>query len=276
MKTLASRHSLFATALFQNPELLRELEERVHCGIPKEGKGLQATGIPPHVSLLSKLTHLHQASQETVNKIAATKDEIILDIVKELEDRAIGARTVTYDGLQDTIRKCFKEVGIDDLVHRSRNPCQEGRVTVPNASNIRERLAHYWGGRFRRLPEDFSFLDITARQLWLLWVCGDETRNIRPLRFVDHFDVSTLNMKKRLSDARFLMNKVVERAKLLGKWKEKYTQQQAVETYNQCGDVIEIPKITRKQRKRRRTQLSWLTVCKNVRQQKVAAENPAL
>ena len=182
INTLVSQHSLFATPLFQNPELLRELGKRVKCGVPAENEGMKATGIPPHVSLLAKMTHLHEASQETVRKISRTKDEIISGIVKELEERAIGARTVTYDGLQETILKCFADSGINDLVQRVRNPPEETRVESSHSSFNRESLAHFWGGRFRRLPEDFRFQDITTRQLWLLWMCGDQTRKIIPLR----------------------------------------------------------------------------------------------
>ena len=77
--------------------------------------------------------------------------------------------------------------------------------------------------------------------------------------------MSSLNGKKRLSDARYLMKKIVMRAKELNKWKEECSQEEAIEIYNHCADVIQISEITLKKRKRRRNQLSWLTVCSLIR-----------
>lgn len=45
---------------------------------------------------------------ETLSKIEATRLDTVQDIISELEKRAIGAGTVSYDGLHDAIRACLK------------------------------------------------------------------------------------------------------------------------------------------------------------------------
>ncbi|EEY58152.1 uncharacterized protein PITG_00767 [Phytophthora infestans T30-4] len=126
-------HPHFETALFQDAELIKSLMERVHCGFSGPDSKLKATGLPPHVTILSP--------------------DIVKDIVHELEDRAIGARTVTYDGLHDALRNCLA-----------------GRAAPPT---------FFWAGKFRRVPPDFVLPECSIAHLWVIWrsvlTCQTET-----------------------------------------------------------------------------------------------------
>ncbi|POM69538.1 Hypothetical protein PHPALM_14174 [Phytophthora palmivora] len=45
----------------------------------------------------------------TIQKLDYVRREIVNDIVRELEERAIGAKTVTFEGLHDALRSCLRE-----------------------------------------------------------------------------------------------------------------------------------------------------------------------
>ncbi|EGZ21660.1 hypothetical protein PHYSODRAFT_494784, partial [Phytophthora sojae] len=101
---LPPRHPLFETALFQDPELLGNLSSRVQCGYAGSKTQLKATDFPPHVSILGQMRALQDNTLSTIEKIEESRREIVKDIIHELEERAIGAGTVTFDGLHDALR----------------------------------------------------------------------------------------------------------------------------------------------------------------------------
>ena len=72
---------------------------------------------------------------------------------------------------------------------------------------------YFWGGKYRRLPEDFSFPDCGPGNLFQLWVCGNKNEGWPPMRLVEATDVKTKDQKKRLCDARFLMRRIDEKAR---------------------------------------------------------------
>ncbi|EGZ21999.1 hypothetical protein PHYSODRAFT_285680 [Phytophthora sojae] len=59
---------------------------------------------------------LQDNTLSTIEKIEESRREIVKDIIHELEERAIGAGTVTFDGLHDALRKCLEEAGVHDLL----------------------------------------------------------------------------------------------------------------------------------------------------------------
>lgn len=64
-----------------------------------------------------------------------------------------------------------------------------------------------WGGRFRRVPEDFKFpvegVSITA--MWSLWLCGIPVERIGPLYRLQGSDLSNKKEGNYLSKAKFVM-----------------------------------------------------------------------
>ncbi|EEY63481.1 uncharacterized protein PITG_15828 [Phytophthora infestans T30-4] len=171
--TLSPQHHLFETPLFQDEELLLNLTTRIRTGDGCAAARIRPTGVPPHVAILCEMKGL--------------KDGL-------LESRAIGAGTVTYDGLHDAIRACLHDSG------------------------------------FRRVPADFTIPDCSVRHVWVLWMCGNKSKQIPPLRRLDGRDMPNRKMQKRLSQLR-----------------------------------VAVDDITEHSRKRRHGQLSWATVGKLLR-----------
>ncbi|EEY67245.1 uncharacterized protein PITG_04217 [Phytophthora infestans T30-4] len=151
--TLSPQHHLFETPLFQDEELLLNLTTRIRTGDGCAAARIRPTGVPPHVAILCEMKGLKDGLLESVSKIEATRLDTVQDIISELEKRAIGAGTVTYDG-------------------------NEGQ------------LCHYWSGKFRRVPADFTIPDCSVRHVWVLWMCGNK------------------KMQKRFSQLRFVMLKI--------------------------------------------------------------------
>ena len=55
---------------------------------------------------------------------------------------------------------------------------------------------YLWGGKYRRVPENFAFPDSSVLQTWQLWLCGNEAQGWPPLRFLETSDLSTKNLKR--------------------------------------------------------------------------------
>ncbi|KAF1790753.1 hypothetical protein GQ600_19715 [Phytophthora cactorum] len=105
-RALSLKHSVFLTPLFQDAAVLSSLAEPDTC--------IRPTGVPPHVSILCETKWLKESLVAALTKI----EDTVKDIITELEKRAIGAGTVTFDGLNAAITKCLQDCGIDDLVQR--------------------------------------------------------------------------------------------------------------------------------------------------------------
>ncbi|EGZ27513.1 hypothetical protein PHYSODRAFT_476314, partial [Phytophthora sojae] len=114
----------------------------------------------------------------------ATQLDTVQDIISELEKRAIGAGTVTYDGLNDAIRACLRD------------------------TEAERQMCHFWGGKFRRVSAEFGIPDCSVRHAWVLWMCGNKAKQIPPLRLLDGRDMPSRMLQKPLSQLRFLMRKI--------------------------------------------------------------------
>ncbi|OWZ12436.1 LOW QUALITY PROTEIN: hypothetical protein PHMEG_00014405 [Phytophthora megakarya] len=68
----------------------------------------------------------------TIEKLDDVRRGIVKDIVRELEERAIGAKTVTFEGLHDALQSCLREAGIQNI-----NLITESKLTQP------EKQQHY-------------------------------------------------------------------------------------------------------------------------------------
>ncbi|OWZ10941.1 hypothetical protein PHMEG_00016105, partial [Phytophthora megakarya] len=184
-----------------------------------------------------------------------------------LEARAIGAGTVTYDGLNDAIRSCLQETGVDDLVQRLTIPVQQTPdATTDNQDNER-MLAHFWGGQFRRVPTDFQVPDCSTRQAWILWRCGNGVKQWPPFRLLDGRDMPDRKQQMRLSDLRFVMKKLEFDAASKNLLQHSQTIEDATSVYLACVDSVAVESKTERSRKRRRGQLSWSTIAKILRQE---------
>ena len=73
-------------------------------------------------------------------------------------------------------------------------------------------------------------------------------------------DFSNKNARKRLSDYRFMMMQIEQKASDLGIHMPIKTEQEAVSVFERCKSVVSVPHETVTGKRRRTGQLSWLTV----------------
>jgi hypothetical protein len=267
-------HRIFNTPLFQDKDLLVSLSKQVRCCY--ESTKLKASGVPPHISLLSQMKGLQQDAVRTLEAIEKNRLDVVQDIVRELEERAIGARAVTYDGLDMMIESCLERAGIPSLVERlstiaSGTTASNSSSDPPSSESEESRCFYYWDNRYRRVPKDFVFPECGVRQMWQLWMCGHTAHGYMPLRHLESIDLNIKDSKKRLSDLRFIMHMLEEKAQEEGVWSgQRPSLLQANEMYDACKIVVEVPIETEnKKRKRRREQLTWRTVVNLLRRKQL-------
>ncbi|POM59184.1 hypothetical protein PHPALM_32130 [Phytophthora palmivora] len=206
------------------------------------------------------MNELQNRTLSTIEKIEEARHDIVKDIVHELEDRAIGARTATYDGLHEALRVCLAGVGIHDLSNQH-NASASPATMNPAASDERTVMPNfYWTGRFRRVPPDFALLKCLVAHLWTLWRCGNAEKQVPPLHLLETADLPNRNSQKRLSDVRYLMKKIEAYATARNLLRSRQSVEEAVRVYTACLPAVEVPHSTNHVRKRRRGQLSWVSI----------------
>jgi hypothetical protein len=79
---------------------------------------IQVTGIPPHIAILKDVRDMKDELLELKTSNRELPNSIIQLVVTELERRAIGAGTVTRDGLEELLMDCLRR----DVVSLMNNP----------------------------------------------------------------------------------------------------------------------------------------------------------
>jgi len=208
--TLPITHPLFESALFRNKSLYIELKDLVKCELSHEGSSLKGTGIPPHVSILSRLAKL----EETLNKTIQLQNEnikrIIDGVMAKLEEKAVGLGTVTEAGVERTVMKCLEVAGVMRVLSSIENPPAATHTAENPAQPSPSTPMYTWGGKLHYFPEDFCFPKGTVLEAWRYWCLGDSSRGYPPLKRLTSTpqELATRNLCKRLSDFKYLMNKI--------------------------------------------------------------------
>ncbi|KAK1939166.1 hypothetical protein P3T76_008550 [Phytophthora citrophthora] len=97
------------------------------------------------------------------------------------------------------IRACLEDAGVTGLVDKlTASPTAEVQV---DAGDNQSTPCHYWGGKFRRVQSDFALPDCSVRQMWMLWVCGNKSKQIPPHRQLDGRDMPSRKLKKAAESA---------------------------------------------------------------------------
>lgn len=78
------------------------------------------------------------------------------------------------------------------------------KVAAESGSFIqRDQPIFTYGGRYHRVPEDFTFQRTFIENAWQLWWFGNSSQNLPAFRALDFHDMPTNNLRKRLSDFRY-------------------------------------------------------------------------
>jgi hypothetical protein len=227
--------------------LLPALQPLVVCRLGKPGDPITATGIPPHTLQRVDQLALVTALRNIVPAIEASRDQTVQRIMDGLEERAVGAGTVTHHGVQRLLdAQLAPLMAAMDRLERGGGVIQQQEAVVagnapPDAAvnaPAEARQLYVWGGRFNLVPEDFQFPNTSTKIAWQLWCCGDAEKGYPPLRQLTPQDMSSKNLKKRLSDFRTLMRELEVRAKDTGVWRDSATVQEANEMFAAIKDDV--------------------------------------
>ncbi|KAG3160194.1 hypothetical protein PI126_g7008 [Phytophthora idaei] len=158
--------------------------------------------------------------------------------------------------------------------------CADARDTATEALEPPLEEASYpvyhWGGGMHLFPEDMALPSGSAEQARVFWCCGNTAKALPPYRQLCPSDLSNRNQRKRLCELKFLMKKIELRAQALGLSTTKVSFDEAIDVFQQCKDVIDLPPETTNSRKRRRGQLVWVSAATILRKQaNVARATPA-
>ncbi|KAH9099840.1 hypothetical protein Ae201684P_018849 [Aphanomyces euteiches] len=165
-ETLSPSHPLRWTPFFTCREIITSLKPLVICGHSSATSVISATGIPPHVSILSKLDDLKVAMCETTAALKVVSDSIVVGIEKALDDRAVMTSTVSYAGLREMITDCLRCLP-QSIDIRADATSEQPRGLASDDPIPTTRLFMH-DGLFSRLPPSFKVPNGTAYQLWML------------------------------------------------------------------------------------------------------------
>ena len=272
---LESRHPLLATPLFGEKMMLQNLKTMLKSGRknfddPKDV--MNPSGIPPHVENKVLLARIANGVAEIRPIINEATEAMATRINENLEERAINAGTVTFEGLDRRLDDALRRSGLLDMVDLMQS--NEGRTAHQETNPVQNQPTLYvWGGHYRRLPQNFQFPKVRVSQLWVLWCIGSTEQNIPAYRRLSPQDFNLLSSRKRFSDVKFLMMKFAKKAKESGMNEYPKTSEEALEWFSKCENAIELSQETAKKRSRRIGQLVWSTVVWELRSKKKQRTN---
>jgi hypothetical protein len=269
-KNLPAKHPLFSTPLFADASLIPSLQPKVICRCPLPGDSITATGIPPHISMLTEIQECSKQIATVVPAVDAAVPKMVDGVIEVLEERAIGAGTVTRNGLESMLTSVLDKAGLFQAVEmiRKRDASDAQMVSsssVAHGSDERKQQAYLWGGSFHRVPESFSFPVGGVRVCWQQYCCGDSTKGYPPLKALQPRDMPSANLRKRLCDFLFLMKRVETKVREKNKWKPNPNLAEANEMFDAGQEALSLPVLPHQTHQRRTNQLSWLSLVQLLR-----------
>jgi hypothetical protein len=273
---IPATHPLLQNILISDQILIDQLAAVLATA---DATDISPTGVPPHVALLSEMRAVQNAlrnQQESHNAAVADRqradDELVERIVRGvnsiIEERAIATGIPTCDRLAATVVQYFKDAGcFQPPVYPDQPQLEEvvDAVEANGGTTSRTHEVYTWGSGLHTFPEGPVLPTGTPEQAWVLWCCGDSSKNTPPLSLLEPTDMSVPSERKRLPDLRFLMKRIETRAQLMGLPTHRISAAEALNVYERCSDAITLTATTQSGRKRRRGQLVWITVATELR-----------
>jgi hypothetical protein len=255
LRTVLPRtHPLFNTPIFLNGTYLKKLVKIVTIN---ESDSYTATGLPPHISLLSEMKRIRGDIYNVLPKLESVSVDVVEGVVRELEDRAIGAGTVTRDGLRDLLKTTLQESGLMSVLDMIQNPAMH----VNN-----EDAVDHIKVCLNSLPDNFEIPSGTPHAMYTAWHFGNSELKWPPLKGLKAFNMSSRVAKQKLSDlgvfVKLIESCLAENDRLI----EKPTLDEVTEMGAfACDKLFEEIGTTAKERQRRSGQLAWTTTLKELR-----------
>jgi len=157
--------SLFSSNLFRNISLIAETFP-VLSGI--SSPVLKAMGLPANIQ-----TWLHEERLSLI--VSQLPGQILSGMSEVMKENGIAAGNITTEKLEAVIRNLLDQQR--EMLMPASKPSNLGPSSLPSVYPV-----HFWAsvGKFRRLPENFLFPDLSVSQAWLLWWEGNPEKQIPP------------------------------------------------------------------------------------------------
>jgi hypothetical protein len=191
-------HPIFNTYIFANINHLNTLKPLLDVSENR----IQATGVPPHVSILRALENLSNQKQDIL--------EGVQEILAKHGALAPHATAAQLEQLESRIMKTIESA----ICSREIRNSEDERHKTPAASRIPSPF--YWGGKFRKVPQNFVIPSCSVESAFQLWINGNPSRQELPYRNLDATDLPVFSGKnsrkweKILSDWKAVMTFVFE------------------------------------------------------------------
>eukprot|EP01013_Petalomonas_cantuscygni_P032229 TRINITY_DN586_c0_g1_i2.p1 TRINITY_DN586_c0_g1~~TRINITY_DN586_c0_g1_i2.p1 ORF type:complete len:485 (+),score=27.25 TRINITY_DN586_c0_g1_i2:18-1472(+) len=236
----------------------------------------KATGKDPLKYLLYKRIQEDIFSDDTIPAMQRIARESQESMQKFLEERAIGLGTVTKHGLEEALQPVMQRLqALQDGFGRGPEVAEpSGNGGEPAAEDDQEqerwRWPHYtWGGRIRACPEGFRIPAGSLKEVFGEWMLGDAQRRWRPLRAFKLIDVGEKGSAKRtrLNELRQLMT-IAEAGLTAAGFTitSSHTPEEVSAMWSHVvqHNIIQLQSETEQHRQRRLSQLSWLTLRRDI------------
>jgi len=198
-------HPALDSHLFRDLQLLNSLKQIIICRNYRPEDPISPTGIPPHIALLEKMETIISDYQLNQNHLIPIINSIPLEVAEKvtqiLEERAIGAGTVTYTGLKEMLSVCLENAGVTTLVQHLEN---RQTVEPKKTEEVTFIQIHSGNGRFNMLPENFKLPDCTLIIAFQHWCYPNVMKNQPALRKIEGKDIVDPVARKRFSDYKLL------------------------------------------------------------------------
>jgi hypothetical protein len=208
--------------------------------------------------------------EELQRGVSEITEKVVSGVVEVLEQRALGVGTVTYDGLREMLQSVVEPV----LRSVSGNHSEtESKLEEESQESSRTYQTYMYDGAFFLVPQDFDFPKSTVLQIWQRWWFPDEINGLPPLKILTSRNIPK-RLSKRLSDIRFLIRFLEEKANEVGIVLERPSLEQLNQAYVQLigRDNFILSSMTKMERERRLGHLKWSTAVKEIRTRNKAVE----
>lgn len=204
---------------------------------------MTSTGIPPHLIVTDEVNRLNNRVQQLERVLEERNirlneylEDLATRLPTNLESRLLnrfqinGAVPLTLEDLRRNQDEMMNRViELLDLrlgaVQYRRQEAEEIQELEAPEVNDGEYQVWNYGGTFHRVPEDFVFVNSSAKSTWDLWHFGDIRRRICPFRRLRQSDLPRVTDWKKLIKARRIMRAIESRAIIENVWPSNVTIQ---------------------------------------------------
>ena len=264
--SLPHTHPIRHTQYFQNAALKSQLQRRVRC----DGDGsMRPTGVPPHVNMLVTLANFATEIRALVAAVTTLPDQIEARVAAR--DVRMDHQSTRPDGNEDIARavhSALEASGALAILERVDRSGTGVRTATPPAetepTQTDERpttMLRAYRGRLARAGVASKLPDGTLYTVWEQWFCGTP-----PLRFMQAFELPSRDERKRLSDLKYVMAKLLHHVPGFPASTHP-TPAEAYEAFKTACAKFDLARTTPAGRARRIDQIRWTSAVTLLRAQ---------